>query len=280
MQNSPIRLITILRGRGDDHVHVEIEVITVGTGDATGYAALSYVWGDTTKNLRPVLVNGSKVHLVTYNLWQALKHIRASYEDRVIWADAICINQSDSEEKSYQLQHMRWIYPQANTVVCWLGDDDGTIGEAFSELNLWADAYESNEQRSNCALQARAYLDRREANEMHPLGLLFSRPYFSRAWCLPEVCLLVCGLISNRLRDSFQIGDVWVERNRLGDEFLSKLALRLCKILGIVLIVALWEINVENQPGRTPGLWICNYMVSHFDTRRHSYRFVSVAAAL
>ena len=199
MKDKQIRLITILSGGGDDDVQVELEVATVGTEDATGYAALSYVWGDATKNLRPVLVNGNKVLWVTYNLWQALKRIRASYEDRVVWADAICINQGDEDERSSQIQHMRWIYPQANTVLCWLGDDDGTVEESFSELNLWADAYENDEQRSDRALQARAYLARREANEMNPLGLLFSRPYFTRVWCLPEVCvppkkfLVLCG---------------------------------------------------------------------------------------
>ena len=51
------------------------------------YAALSYVWGDSENDLHPVIIDGKSVHYATYNLWQALKRIRAEHEDRVLWVD-------------------------------------------------------------------------------------------------------------------------------------------------------------------------------------------------
>ena len=165
-----------------------------------GYAALSYVWGDTKYNLHPIFVDGNKVHWATHNLWQALKRIRATYEDRVLWVDAICINQENNEERSSQVREMRWIFPKASCVLCWLGDDDETVPEAFSELKTWASAHNDETSRSSCVLDARRHLAERKTGQRNALSLLFSRPYFTRAWCLPEVCvpprnaLVLCGL--------------------------------------------------------------------------------------
>jgi hypothetical protein len=41
-----------------------------------------------------------------------------------IWADAICINQSDVEEKTEQVRMMGDIYEAAQIVVIWLGPEE------------------------------------------------------------------------------------------------------------------------------------------------------------
>lgn len=84
------------------------------------YAALSYTWGDPTK-VKPITVNGKKMN-VTENLWNALFHIRDSRRRQTLWVDAICINQSDNEEKSAQVPLMSFIYSRAKEVIIWLGD--------------------------------------------------------------------------------------------------------------------------------------------------------------
>lgn len=57
------------------------------------YEALSYVWGKE-KSTDKIRVDGYPF-TVTENLYQALSNLRRSGEDRVLWVDAICINQSN-----------------------------------------------------------------------------------------------------------------------------------------------------------------------------------------
>jgi hypothetical protein len=70
----------------------------------------------------------SQAFKVTRSAWNVLKVLR--YEDRlrIIWIDAICINQACLEEKVAQLKLMGDIYRKATSVRVWLGtDDDGDI---------------------------------------------------------------------------------------------------------------------------------------------------------
>jgi hypothetical protein len=49
---------------------------------------------------------------------------RLGTEVRVVWIDALCINQKDDLEKAQQVQLMRQIYSLAQNVVIWLGKND------------------------------------------------------------------------------------------------------------------------------------------------------------
>ncbi|ORY03562.1 heterokaryon incompatibility protein-domain-containing protein, partial [Clohesyomyces aquaticus] len=104
---SQIRLITPLF----DHPHPlpRFTLEEVSLEENPSYSALSYVWGDAQIK-RAILVD-DRVVLVTKNLFSALinVHVPASR----IWIDAICINQEDDDEKSWQVQLMREIYVQA-----------------------------------------------------------------------------------------------------------------------------------------------------------------------
>jgi hypothetical protein len=54
-------------------------------------------------------INGQKT-CVRESLKIALKYLRKSRDDVVVWADAISINQEDANEKAYQVRMMRDIY--------------------------------------------------------------------------------------------------------------------------------------------------------------------------
>ncbi|KAH8655046.1 heterokaryon incompatibility, partial [Tricladium varicosporioides] len=79
------------------------------------YSALSYVWGDP-KHVCDIAING-KMAKITKSLANALRSIRKNTKIRVIWADAICINQQDFDEKSWQVQEMAAIYKRADRVI-------------------------------------------------------------------------------------------------------------------------------------------------------------------
>ena len=65
--------------------------------DNLPYEALSYTWGDTSR-LVIVKVDGCDF-AVTINLESALRAFRDTDNAKVLWVDAICINQADIKEQ-------------------------------------------------------------------------------------------------------------------------------------------------------------------------------------
>jgi hypothetical protein len=79
------------------------------------YDALSYAWGEGNETER-IQVNGASVE-ITESLWNALYYLRHTKEMRTLWVDAICIDQSNVEERSRQVPLMDFIYGRAQTVL-------------------------------------------------------------------------------------------------------------------------------------------------------------------
>lgn len=100
------------------------------------YEALSYEWGNPDKTHIFSLDNGSIIS-ITESLHQALRDIRhesPSQADRVIWADAICINQDDTGEREQQVTMMGSIYRKAKRVITYIGpeSDNSSLGIEFA----------------------------------------------------------------------------------------------------------------------------------------------------
>ena len=104
---------------GTDHDPLVGSLQSVRIDQTPPYEAISYVWGDPTKTV--VLVcDGAKLG-ITYNLSSALRRVRRVNDTRLLWADAICINQNNVHERSTQLVLMRSIFQDAVRVLVWLG---------------------------------------------------------------------------------------------------------------------------------------------------------------
>jgi len=119
--NSQKREIRLLKLRGDKtskHVECELKHYRLSSLHKYPYTAISYHWGDP-KDTAPIIVDGVEVQ-VTRNLKDALCQLQADGYYR-IWADAICIDQNDDEEKSEQILYMTTIYSLASEVVVWIG---------------------------------------------------------------------------------------------------------------------------------------------------------------
>ncbi|KAF2025423.1 HET-domain-containing protein [Setomelanomma holmii] len=82
------------------------------------FNALSYVWGDVA-DPACISMDGASFW-VTRNLFDALKCLRQRDEARTFWIDAICINQTDPDEKKSQIALMRRIYRQAEQVIAFV----------------------------------------------------------------------------------------------------------------------------------------------------------------
>jgi vancomycin permeability regulator SanA len=71
--------------------------------------------------------------IITQNLHIALQYLRQKDKPRLFWIDAICINQTDLEERSAQVLKMKDIFEKANDVVIWLGvgSDETALAMSF-----------------------------------------------------------------------------------------------------------------------------------------------------
>jgi Heterokaryon incompatibility protein (HET) len=99
---------------------ISCKLIRVSLNEQPYYEALSYVWG-TPKITAPITLNDVKFE-VTKNLESALRRLRRATSTRLIWIDALCINQKDDSERESQVKLMGPIYSGAKEVLVWLGE--------------------------------------------------------------------------------------------------------------------------------------------------------------
>ncbi|KAF2995487.1 hypothetical protein E8E14_004234 [Neopestalotiopsis sp. 37M] len=130
-----IRLLRLLPGDSGE-VPIQCELLLLPLPENASqlhlYEALSYVWGsEDTPN--SIIVSGQTVHIGA-NLYHALLRLRHHLIHRVLWIDAICINQTDTREKEQQIPLMSQIYHQAGRVIVWLGEEADDSTEALQAI--------------------------------------------------------------------------------------------------------------------------------------------------
>ncbi|KAH8659958.1 hypothetical protein BX600DRAFT_467000 [Xylariales sp. PMI_506] len=97
---------------------IRCSLIVEKVDSAPAYDALSYAWGDDDPTV-PITINGEKT-LVRPNLAYALAALRGT-SSRLLWIDALCINQDNVSERNHQVRLMGDIYRRASKVLVWLG---------------------------------------------------------------------------------------------------------------------------------------------------------------
>ncbi|OAL05488.1 hypothetical protein IQ06DRAFT_265614, partial [Phaeosphaeriaceae sp. SRC1lsM3a] len=79
------------------------------------YQAVSYFWGSIDDTVEITLRCAKRK--VTRNLEALLRAFRLRNTHRILWIDAICINQADAAEKTHQVGDMSSIYSAASDVL-------------------------------------------------------------------------------------------------------------------------------------------------------------------
>ncbi|KAI0469913.1 heterokaryon incompatibility protein-domain-containing protein [Xylariaceae sp. FL0804] len=126
-----IRLL-VLRPSKSPTARVRCDLCHEALEPGLPYEALSYVWGDAT-NVGSIALNSCKTP-VTRNLEDALRALRDPRKPRILWVDAVCINQRDHQEKASQIRLMAKIYSLARQVVVWVGKETNTAAKSFTYL--------------------------------------------------------------------------------------------------------------------------------------------------
>jgi hypothetical protein len=111
--NDDFRLLEILPGKGPDRI--QCKLIQAPETLSLQYECISYRAGDPAEAME-IEVNGHPFNAFA-SLGAALHKIRQPDGSRVVWADQICINQNDVEERGSQVSKMKMFYERAECVI-------------------------------------------------------------------------------------------------------------------------------------------------------------------
>ncbi|KAG9186354.1 hypothetical protein G6011_02910 [Alternaria panax] len=187
-----IRLLTVEPGDSEAPLHCNLSETCLDT-TPTSYYALSYCWGANTSPIQ--ITCNSHPLLVTPNLHSVLVEYRRRDTNTSLWVDAICINQSNIEERTSQVRMMDQIYSKAECVVVWLGEAEATDKmalELLKEIHVpWANCTDIPIMETGAlALQYDAYFSARVPQAYwNALAAFLLRPWFSRVWIVQEFLL-------------------------------------------------------------------------------------------
>lgn len=140
------------------------------------YEALSYAWGD------PILdrsINlGGEDFAITTNLHLALRHLRHADHERILWVDAVCIDQHNIKERSHQVSRMNDIYSQASNVIVWLGEPRTDAAFAFDFLTGFGSAHADQQSLSQ--------VERNAEQTAMSVRSFMTRSWWTRIWTAQE----------------------------------------------------------------------------------------------
>jgi hypothetical protein len=164
----------------------------------TAYEAISYVWGKSKKN-KKIICDG-RVIRITKSLSDVLRRLRLPHKRRKLWADGICINQDDLEEKGHQVAIMGDIYRSAKRVLIYMGPEDGGHGpqvcslladvgrmihDTYKQIDMSWDSFPYPEDNDPLLSDSR----------WKSMFYLLSQDWFERGWVVREAAFAQDGLV-------------------------------------------------------------------------------------
>ncbi|KAK1544871.1 HET domain-containing protein [Colletotrichum paranaense] len=160
------------------------------------YEALSYAWGSI--GLSASIIANGKTLRITNNLFTALSHVRDDSIGRVMWIDAVCIDQANIAERGHQVGQMAGIYRGAEQVIIWLGPSTFETKLLMGHLKeLQRSFVRHKRHEDDLAWAKQKWSTIRQGSEQDQAVLvdlqrnallsLLSQTWFTRIWILQEV---------------------------------------------------------------------------------------------
>ncbi len=171
-----VRILALVPGIDDDALCRNLIVESLDYDDLH-YTALSYTWSGAVRD-GAIIIGGVSLR-ITENLKVALHGIRGPTRPKNLWIDAICINQSDSEEKTVQVSMMGDIYASATRTIVWLG-------EKSADSDMAMDFIGSIRQRTLDKLEGGNDVD---SIPLRAVAELMRRKWWTRIWVVQEALM-------------------------------------------------------------------------------------------
>jgi hypothetical protein len=148
-------------------------------------------------------VGDGKPARISTGLRDVLDRIRDSEKSRILWADALCINQQDDKERASQVKLMGLIYWKAQRVHIWLGPGKYEHGSRALNTASAVDLikkpdvprHQRSPSKSNSSISKwLKWGPRNNSETLHhqqwnDLSSMFERPWFKRVWVVQELGL-------------------------------------------------------------------------------------------
>ncbi|KAF4968509.1 hypothetical protein FSARC_4076 [Fusarium sarcochroum] len=230
LKDGEVRILELKPGRYEDPLRVRLMsgLLSPGARTIPSFEGLSYVWeaasgkseiiieeddgllsSSSQYSVSAVPPNSDKaprIHEGTFsigrNLADALRHLRQESGSRIIWADALCINQNDPEERASQVLRMGDIYTLAHRVIVWLGPEAANSNmaiHAIERLSAQIDfsSFDTDAISNTLAVEYDCDAWVKDQNMALPLtqdewraiAELLSRNWFKRLWVRQEITL-------------------------------------------------------------------------------------------
>jgi hypothetical protein len=176
-----IRLLRL--APGDELATIKISLLYTNLDQHPPYEALSYTWGDPKDTTLISCDEDGATLAVTRNCSAALRRLRSQANERTLWIDAICIDQSNMTECSQQVRLMSDIYTKAERVLAYLGEasHESEIGMDFTLQD--AQNMSTGKDRPSVGLGP----GKTASPQQTAIDHILSRPYFSRVWVIQEI---------------------------------------------------------------------------------------------
>ncbi|KAG4438458.1 hypothetical protein IFR05_006068 [Cadophora sp. M221] len=211
----------------DDEVYCELFHASLDDEPVLPYETVSYTWGKSDATRPSYIYLHGQPFNVTPNLKDALQCLRLTDKSRVIWIDAICINQQSLADRASQVALMHLIYRQTSGGLFWLGKVANMPEPAFQFLK----SIENNAECSTIPEFTKLVLDKLAQLEsaewpivVGPISrFLREPPAWGRVWILQEFCLPTEVQIhfgtEGKTLDWWPLAVVWFSCTRLFGQF-------------------------------------------------------------
>lgn len=185
------RLLYLSGARGI-HNPIHGNLVEYEQDNCPEYETVSYTWGgqdgDATPCKPAYFGEFWDVLFVTRNCWSLLQYLRPVMGTRVVWVDAICINQDNMQERGSQVSLMPQIYGDCMRVVIYPGDH--------------VVSREEHRFRERIRLQA-ALPVADKARQLKIRGSILESRYIGRVWIIQELILASSALLAVENHDIY-----------------------------------------------------------------------------
>jgi len=170
---------------GEESSPLEGSIRHVDLKSPGSFTSISYVWGREDTPLGPPLKTPEGTVRCSFSLGAALRAARKQTGVVSVWADAMCIDQQNSEEKVTQILQLKRTFQSSKQVLAWLGHESDDSTHVINTLKSMGSG-------------AKVETPSLTSGFWNSLDVLLARDWFRRAWIvqelvLPEKVTLRCG---------------------------------------------------------------------------------------
>ena len=199
----------------DSRAVLKCNLITASVDQLPSFEALSYAW-EIGNGIRMHIQCQDKILSITENCGFALRRLRHRSKKRLLWVDAICIDQTSEEERNCQISLMKDIYERASLIIVWLGESTTESERFFMEIRTFSRHFGNKaiplrigellsetrirkiKKEWDATEDFRTFRKLDTLLEVPWIQDIFKRSWFHRMWTLQELalardCLFVCG---------------------------------------------------------------------------------------